>query len=185
MFVFNQVIDSCPQGLSVEPTWRSRRRDGIAGTRLKTFGGKNKTDDIYIHGRCSHRQSHRGVCRRRRKKNKNKSKTAHVKAKERSHPSYIHSSVQACTQTHTEGHIYIKCTRVFGQSVRLKPTLTTVNPNNMFKRNRGGWKSSHPRMTAAGRELLTWNVRSERHPGTNDLRWQSGWLPFPWLHWSK
>lgn len=139
----------------MEPTWRSRWRDGKAGTRLKTFGGKNKTDDIYIHGRCSHRQSHRGV-----DKNENKSKTAHVKAKERSHPSSIHSSVPTCTQTHPERHIYIKCTRVFGQSIRLKPTLTTVNPNNVFKRNRGGWNSSHPRMTAAGRELLTWNVRT-------------------------
>lgn len=38
-------------------------------------------------------------------------KTAHIKAKKHTlTPSYIHSSVHACTQTHTEGQIYFKCT---------------------------------------------------------------------------
>lgn len=149
------MIDSCPQDCqrSQRDGHGDVRGDGRAGTRLKTFGGKTKRtistfmEDVPTGSRI--------VVYAGEREREKRSKTAHVKAKERSHPSYIHSSVQACTQTHTEGHIYIKCTRVFGQSIRLKPTLTTVNPNNMFKRNRGGWKSSHPRMTAAGRELLT------------------------------
>lgn len=51
-------------------------------------------DNIYIHGRCSHWQSHPGVRNRNKQK---QSKTAHVKAKEQSH-SRIYTAL--CRRAH-------------------------------------------------------------------------------------
>lgn len=96
---------------------------------------KKKINNIYIHGvgmtsphRHKHaRCSHIMVC--------NKTvKTAHIKARKHTlTPSYIHSSVHACTQTHTEGQIYIKCTLFLGLSIRLKPRWITVNTIKISK----------------------------------------------------
>lgn len=86
---------------------RQRRAEKL----LKTFGEKKKErfNNIYIHGvgRCPHTGTdmHTAVT------SWYATETVHIKAKKHTlTPSYIHSSVHACTQTHTEGQIYVKCT---------------------------------------------------------------------------
>lgn len=65
--------------------------------------------------------------------------------------------------------------------------LQSIPKHFQKQRGRMGWKSSHLQMIPDGHKLklLKWNVRSGHDQGTNDLRWQSGWLPFPWPHWSN
>lgn len=85
-------------------------RGGKAGIRLKTSGGKRKrTVSTFMEDVPT--GSHIVVYAEEKK-----TKTTHVKAKERWHPR-IYTAL--CRRAHklTPRDIYIKCTRVFGQSI--------------------------------------------------------------------
>ena len=80
---------------------------------LKTFGEKKKKErkdstisTFMVLVRCPHTGTdmHAAVTSWYATKTV---KTAHIKARNTLTPSYIHSSVHACTQTHTEGQIYV------------------------------------------------------------------------------